>query len=297
MHTTEEDFTQDIQMKVQDIQNHKENKFLSLAKYTGGLTRYNREYFIKIAQDSAAQAIHKIIEMAKAYYVLRTMETEESFTEICEIRMGVSKSTGYNWAKVGEAFGEYSIKQIKELGTTEVSKLQIFATAPAEEIYHLLTDGTFYGVEKDEVIKLSRRELSEFMAKQRYQENLIETLKQESREKSIKLREKELENKDIRRELEAMKEGDAARQMPEELKRFTELFDAAKFTLTKLYNYMNDNHKAVSTDPDVKEYVDSHYAQLEVKFDNIQKFIRERILFLNGEFPEYEIPGLNKELN
>lgn len=281
----------EIQAKIKDIREFNEQRFLSLAKYTSGMTKYNREYFIRIAQSSAANAICNIVDMAKAYYVLRTMETEESFTEICETRMGVSKSTGYNWAKVGEAFGGYSIQQLRELGTAEVSKLQIIATAPAEEVYHLLTDGTFYGKEKDEIVNMSRRELTEFMAKQRYLENLIETLKDESSQKGIKLRESELERKDLQRELESLREGDAARQMPDDLKRFAELFDAAQFTLMKLYNYMNDNHKAISADPDIKDFVNGNHTRIEVLFDNITKFVRERILFPRGKFPEYEVPG------
>ena len=60
---------------------------------------------------------------------------------------------------------------------------------------------------------------------------------------------------------------------------------------------MNDNHKTVSKDPDVKDYLDGHFSQLTVRFDNIQTFIRERILFPNGEFPRYQVPGMEEESN
>jgi len=232
--------------------------------------------------------------MAKAYHVIKTMEAEESFAEICETRIGVSKSTGYNWAKVGEAFGGYTVRQMKDLGTAEISKLQILAQAPGEEIHHLLTDGTFYGEDKDEILSMSRRELSEFMAKQRYQENLIATLKKEVHDKNIKLRESEIGLRDKSAQIAALKGDDPRLQVPPGILPIMEMVDAAEYALDKLYNYFNDNIHDLPQEKEFESLINSRYSRFVARTDLIIE-VMKKIAFRRG-FPVYRVPGLEPEM-
>jgi len=290
---SKDDFNQEIKEKINDVVMYNQNKFAALAKYTGGQIIYKREIYIQRAQQYAGQAICDIIEMAKAYKVLKEMETEESFVDICETRLGVSKTTGYRWAKVAEAFGEYSRNEILKIGTSEVSKLQIIATAPAEEIYHLLSDGTFYGEDKEEIVKMSARELAEFMAQHKHQRHLNDALEKELHKKDIRIREKEIENRELRDQIAALKNDDPRLQVPEEVMQVIDKISAAEFALTNLYNYFNENIHNLPEGKVFEDMVKSRYTRFVALTDRIIE-IMKKVAFRRG-FPKYDISDLIPE--
>lgn len=116
---------------------------------------WDMERYVKAAIDAWDKHALFGIEFGKRMLVIQHFCTKEEY-RVVKQKIGISESTLWRYMAIAKSFAQLDPELVKELGN---SKLYAMLKAPKAETHNLLENGTFLGVEKEDLAALDLKEL------------------------------------------------------------------------------------------------------------------------------------------
>lgn len=145
---------QKINQMRDEIDISRQQHYEKLVSFTGGVS-WNEKYFFDLALRSKEQMASGLINYGKALFVLKEMSDHGRFLELLGMLNQEPRSAN-NYMRVALKFSGFDPELIEDLG---VSKLYAMLKAPAEELQRLEQEQKFVGMEQEELLAISARDL------------------------------------------------------------------------------------------------------------------------------------------
>lgn len=193
----------DIRKMQDDIALSMERKYEALAIFADGQP-FSRKRYIEGAKKALNQHVLAGVEAGKRLIVLHEMSEHGDFLKALG-EIGIAKSSAYRYMNVARHFAGLDTETTEQLGMTRLYKM---LSAPVEEIEKFVSGGSFLEMEKDDLLQLSGKELSERIKE--VTDKIKFDLEQEKVAKEVLFEEKkqlEKKNKELQKKLSETKTG------------------------------------------------------------------------------------------
>lgn len=256
---------QNVDVVRSEIQNAMQDKYSQLAAFTDGKV-WNKKRYIDMARESLQLHVVSGIQAGKALIVLKEMCAVGEFGEAIE-EVGINKMQASRLMRVAFRFSGFDKETAEALGMT---KLYTMLQAPVEETEKLLTDGKFLDMEKDDLIRLSTRELN---ARIKEAVSKAKLDYEQERLKSDKLHEEKLalleDKRKLQEELVKVKAGAPPEEkLPVYWNEYSAVLAALDAFSHKLSEHPND-----FTDEQVARVCESMFKRIEHAWAHCRKFL------------------------
>ncbi len=124
---------------------------------------YNRDRYIRRLRKAAQTAVFANLEVGRCLIVLKQMEGHGDFLAALE-QVGITERTARRYIAVTKQFYGFDDDFVREMGTT---KLYTLLAAPQAEVENLKQDGEFMGKDKEELVAMSKRDLEEYIKREK----------------------------------------------------------------------------------------------------------------------------------
>jgi len=256
---------QNVDVVRSEIQHAMQDKYSQLAAFTDGRV-WDVKRYINIARESLQLHVVAGIQAGKALIVLKEMCDHGKFTEALQ-EIGITQQQSSKLMRVAFRFSGFDKETAEALGIT---KLYAMIQAPVEETEKLLTDGTFLGLEKDDLIKLSTRELN---ARIKEAVSKAKLDYEQERLKSDKLHEEKLALQEDKRKLqEELVKAKAGAPPKEELPAYWNEYSAVLAALDAFSHKLSE-HPNDFSDEKVVRMCDSMFKRIEHSWAHCRKFL------------------------
>lgn len=139
-----------------EIQVALKQRYEALAAFTDGLPWSKRRYIERL-KSNLQQHVLSAIEAGKTMIVLKEMVPHGEFEEIIQ-EVGFDQRTAQRYMKIALVFSGFDPETAQQLGVTKLYKM---IAAPAQEVANMQEDGRFLGMDKEELIAISAKELEQ----------------------------------------------------------------------------------------------------------------------------------------